>query len=47
VNLSHLDLINWTSKVRWLAWQMAGHKRNFNAIAFYMSIADMLAKEGY
>lgn len=46
VNVSHLDLINWTNRLRWLIWQMAGHERHFNAIAFYLDIADMLEKEG-
>jgi len=45
-HVSHLDLINWTNRLRWYFWQMTGRKRNFNAIAFYLSIADMLAKEG-
>ena len=47
IDVSHLDLINWTNRMRWLVWQMIGNKRNFNAIAFYLSIADMLAKEGF
>ncbi|KAI4227058.1 MAG: hypothetical protein L6R36_002677 [Xanthoria steineri] len=46
VNVSHLDLINWTNRLRWLVWEMTGNKRNFNAIAFYLDIGDMLAKEG-
>lgn len=45
--VSHLDLINWTNRFRWLVWEVLGNKRNFNAIAFYLDIADMLAKEGY
>lgn len=45
--VSHLDLINWTNRLRWLVWQMMGNKRNFNAVAFYLDIVDMLAKEGY
>ncbi|MCJ1483953.1 hypothetical protein MMC06_004121 [Schaereria dolodes] len=47
VGVSHLDLINWTNRLRWLVWEMTGNKRNFNAIAFYLDIADMLAKEGF
>ena len=46
-NVSHLDLINWTNRLRWAIWEMVGNKRDFNAIAFYLDIADMLAKEGY
>lgn len=44
--VSHLDLINWTNRLRWWVWEMTGGKRNFNAVAFYLSIADMLAKKG-
>lgn len=47
VGVSHLDLINWTNRLRWLVWEMVGNKRTFNAIAFYLDTADMLAKEGY
>lgn len=47
VGVTHLDLINWTNRLRWLVWEMVGNKRTFNAIAFYLDIADMLAKEGY
>ncbi|KAK4693327.1 triacylglycerol lipase, partial [Lecanoromycetidae sp. Uapishka_2] len=47
VGVTHLDLINWTNRLRWLVWEMMGNKRTFNAIAFYLNIADMLAKEGY
>ena len=47
VGVSHLDLINWTNRLSWLIWEMVGNKRTFNAIAFYLDIADMLAKEGF
>ncbi|MCJ1379153.1 hypothetical protein MMC17_002253 [Xylographa soralifera] len=47
VGVSHLDMINWTNRLRWLVWELTGHKRNFNAIAFYLGVADMLAEEGY
>lgn len=46
VGVSHLDLINWTNRIRWLLWKWTGHERRFNAIAFYLDIADMLEKEG-
>lgn len=46
-NVNHLDLINWTNRLRWAVWEMVGNKREFNAIAFYLGIADMLAKEGF
>jgi len=46
VGVSHLDLINWSNRMRWTVREWMGMKRNFNAIAFYLDIADMLAKEG-
>jgi len=46
-DVSHLDLINWTNRLRWMLWEVTGHQRQFNAVAFYLSIADMLAKEGF
>ncbi|KAF2662610.1 alpha/beta-hydrolase [Lophiostoma macrostomum CBS 122681] len=45
MGVSHLDLINWTNRLKWFIWELTGSKRNFNAIAFYLDIADMLAKE--
>ncbi|KAK0642853.1 Lipase 2 [Lasiodiplodia hormozganensis] len=44
--VSHLDLINWTSRVKWTLYSLVGYKPTFNAIAFYLDICDMLAKEG-
>ena len=38
-DVSHLDLINWTNRLRWYFWSLGGYKRNFNAIAFYLDIA--------
>jgi len=46
VNVSHLDLINWTNRLKWFFSRISGNTRKFNAIAFYLDIADMLAKEG-
>lgn len=46
VGVNHLDLINWTNRVRWTLKKWLGEERKFNAIAFYLDIADMLAKEG-
>lgn len=46
VGVSHLDLINWTNRLKWYIWELTGGKRTFNAIALYLHIADMLAKEG-
>jgi len=43
---SHLDLINWTNRVRRLMWKLTGYQRQFDAIAFYLNVIDMLADEG-
>lgn len=45
-DVSHLDLINWSNRMRWTVREWMGVKRSFNAIAFYLDIADMLAEEG-
>ncbi|KAH9900222.1 putative triacylglycerol lipase [Xylariomycetidae sp. FL2044] len=45
VGVSHLDLINWTNRLKWTLRKMMGQPPTFNAIAFYLDIADMLAKE--
>ncbi|EOO03473.1 putative triacylglycerol lipase protein [Phaeoacremonium minimum UCRPA7] len=44
--VSHLDLINWTNRLRWTVRKWLGEENPFNAIAFYLAIADMLSKEG-
>lgn len=41
VGVSHLDLINWTNRLKWLAGDVMGNPRKFNAIAFYLDIAGM------
>ncbi|KAL2808942.1 Alpha/Beta hydrolase protein [Aspergillus granulosus] len=46
MDVSHLDLINWSNRLKWLAGELTGQKPKFNAVAFYLDIADMLAKEG-
>ncbi|KAF2276953.1 alpha/beta-hydrolase [Westerdykella ornata] len=45
LGVSHLDLINWTNRLKWWIWSLTGGKKNFNAIAFYLDICDMLAKK--
>ncbi|KAI1336566.1 triacylglycerol lipase [Xylariaceae sp. FL0016] len=45
VGVSHLDLINWTNRLRWTLRKFVGIEPHFNAIAFYLAVADMLAKE--
>lgn len=46
LGVSHLDLINWSNRMKWTVREWMGMKKTFNAIAFYLDIADMLAKEG-
>lgn len=46
VGVTHLDLINWTNRLKRLATRMSLVTPNFNAVAFYLAIADTLAKEG-
>lgn len=46
MGVTHLDLINWTNRLKRLAATMSLLTPNFNAIAFYLAVADMLAKEG-
>ncbi|CAI4215059.1 unnamed protein product [Parascedosporium putredinis] len=46
MDVSHLDLINWSNNIAWTVKGWMGMERRFNAIAFYLGIADMLAKEG-
>ncbi|KAK4076434.1 hypothetical protein Trihar35433_2994 [Trichoderma harzianum] len=46
MGVSHLDLINWSNRARWTVREWMGMRRTFNAVAFYLDVADMLAKEG-
>ncbi len=46
MGVTHLDLINWTNRLKRLAATMSLLTPNFNAIAFYLAVADTLAKEG-
>ncbi|KAJ5929760.1 Arrestin-like N-terminal [Penicillium verhagenii] len=39
VGVSHLDLINWSNRMKWLVGEVMGQRRSFNAIAFYLDIA--------
>lgn len=27
IGINHLDLINWTNRIRWLVWELTGHER--------------------
>lgn len=46
MNVTHLDLINWTNRIKRLAARLHLIEPEFNAVAFYLHITDMLAKEG-
>jgi len=46
VDVTHLELINWTNRLKLLVGELTFHKRRFVAAAFYLHIADMLAREG-
>ena len=46
MGVTHLDLINWTNRIKRIAARFGLVQQDFNAIAFYLHIADMLAKEG-
>lgn len=46
MGVSHLDLINWTNRVKWTFKEWLGWQRDFNAVSFYLDIMDMLAREG-
>ncbi|PGG98488.1 hypothetical protein AJ79_08860 [Helicocarpus griseus UAMH5409] len=39
VGVSHLDLINWSNRLKWLVTEMTGNTRKFNALALYLDIA--------
>lgn len=32
VGVNHLDLINWTNRIRWLVWELTGNKRTYEAL---------------
>ncbi|EXJ83544.1 triacylglycerol lipase [Capronia coronata CBS 617.96] len=46
MGVTHLDLINWTNRLKRIAARFGLVEENFNAVAFYLGVADMLAKEG-
>jgi len=46
MGVTHLDLINWTNRLKLLASELTLIKRRFIAAAFYLFIADMLADKG-
>ena len=32
LDVNHLDLINWTNRLRWLLWEMTGNRRKYVAV---------------
>ncbi|VVT58302.1 uncharacterized protein SAPINGB_P006138 [Magnusiomyces paraingens] len=46
-NVNHLDLINWPNSFDLMWAHLIHRKPPFNAIAMYLSITDMLAREGF
>ncbi|KAL2264442.1 hypothetical protein VTK26DRAFT_7 [Humicola hyalothermophila] len=46
LGVNHLDLINWSNRLRFTVQTWMGRPPSFNAVAFYLDIGDMLAKEG-
>lgn len=46
-HVNHLDLINWPNQIHQTLNTLFGKKPPFNAIALYLSIADMLASKGF
>lgn len=46
LGVNHLDLINWSNRIRSTVQQWMGTPPSFNAVAFYLGVGDMLAKEG-
>jgi triacylglycerol lipase len=34
VGVSHLDLINWTNRLRWLIWELTGNKRKWDVYQY-------------
>lgn len=46
VDVNHLDIINFTNRVEYAIMSLWDEEPKFNAVALYLHIADMLAKEG-
>lgn len=46
-NANHLDIINFANRIEYLLMSLWQEEPTFNAVAFYMEISDMLAKEGF
>lgn len=46
-NVSHLDLVGWVGKVRFMFADLTGNSIKFKPVSFYLGIAEMLAKKGF
>ena len=44
---NHLDIINMANRIEWALYAIVQQEPEFNAVALYMEISDMLAKEGF
>ena len=44
---THLDLINWTNRLKVVAARLGLIEQRYNAQAFYLAVAEVLAKEGF
>ncbi|ETI19784.1 hypothetical protein G647_08797 [Cladophialophora carrionii CBS 160.54] len=47
MGVTHLDLINWTNRLKVAAGRLGLIEEKYNAQAFYLAVADSLAKEGF
>lgn len=46
-NANHLDIINFANRIEYAIMALWQEEPTFNAVALYMEISDMLAKEGF
>ena len=46
VNVSHLDLINWTNRLRWLVWELTGHERKLVLYPKFVVLSGWLKRLG-
>lgn len=37
-DVSHLDMINWTNRLRWFLWELTGNKRKY-VLSFHICLA--------
>jgi hypothetical protein len=45
-NVSHLDLVGWVGKMRFMFAEYSGKGIKFKPVSFYLTIAEMLASKG-